>query len=109
MMYEYGAGAPQDYEEAVTWYRMAAEQGYAPGQRHLGVMYANGHGVPQDLVRAYMWYHLGTAETPDELLDERILKERDNILSRMTAQQIEKAQEMARRCEETKFKECDNQ
>ena len=34
-------------------------------------------------------------------------KHRDEMALQMTAAQIEKAQEMARRCQETKFKECD--
>ena len=40
-----GYGVPQDYAEAVKWYRLAAEQGYARAQYNLGVMYDNGRGV----------------------------------------------------------------
>jgi hypothetical protein len=32
---------------------------------------------------------------------------RDHLTSRMTAAEIEQAQEMARRCQQSKFKECD--
>ncbi len=35
-MYDKGRGVAQDYAEAVKWYRMAAEQGYAWAQRNLG-------------------------------------------------------------------------
>lgn len=35
------------------------------------------------------------------------MKNRDAMASEMTAPQIEKAQEMARRCQQSKFKECD--
>ncbi|MFK8284951.1 hypothetical protein ACI75W_09130, partial [Capnocytophaga canis] len=38
-MYYYGDGVPQDYYEAVKWYRKAAEQGNASGQNNLGLMY----------------------------------------------------------------------
>ena len=41
-MYEHGEGVPQDYAEAVRWYRLAADQGYASAQYNLGVMYNNG-------------------------------------------------------------------
>ncbi len=44
-MYENGQGVPQDYAEAVGWFRKAAEQGYANAQYNLGNMYRNGHGV----------------------------------------------------------------
>ena len=35
--------------EAVRWYRLAADQGYAAAQGNLGLMYGNGTGVPQGL------------------------------------------------------------
>ena len=41
---------------AITWFRRAAEQGFAEAQFNLGVMYANGHGVPQDDAMAVTWY-----------------------------------------------------
>ena len=48
LRYAKGEGVPQDYEEAVEWYRKAAEQGVADAQLNLGVMYGNGQGVTQD-------------------------------------------------------------
>ena len=56
--YNTGQGVPQDYVEAVRWYRLAADQGYATAQANLGVMYADGQGVPQDYVEAVRWYRL---------------------------------------------------
>ena len=38
-MYAKGQGAPQNYTEAVKWFRKAAVQGYAGAQFNLGVMY----------------------------------------------------------------------
>ncbi len=49
-------GVPQDYKEALKWYRKAAEQGDAKAQSVLGVMYYNGQGVPQDYKEALKWY-----------------------------------------------------
>ena len=40
-------GVPQDYKEAVKWFRLAAEQGLAEAQYNLGNRYHNGQGVPQ--------------------------------------------------------------
>ncbi|MDA7673993.1 sel1 repeat family protein, partial [Akkermansiaceae bacterium] len=54
-MYASGNGVPQDYSEAVKWFRMAAEQGDARGQHRLGVMYELGYGVPQDYAEATKW------------------------------------------------------
>ncbi len=36
-MYRDGIGVPQDDAEAVRWYRLAADQGHAIAQYHLGV------------------------------------------------------------------------
>ena len=67
IMYGKGNGVQQDYAEAVRWYRLAADQGFAGAQVNLGVMYDTGRGVPQDYVEAVRWYRLaaeqGFAET----------------------------------------------
>ena len=55
--YYYGQnGKPQDYAEAVKWYRKAAEQGYARAQYNLGVCYGNGKGVPKNRAEAVKWF-----------------------------------------------------
>ena len=62
--YEYGEdeevlgvlGIEKDLEEAVKWYRKAAEQGYAPAQDDLGDCYYFGDGVDVDYVEAAKWY-----------------------------------------------------
>jgi uncharacterized protein len=54
--YYEGRGVPQDYKEAVKWYRKAAEQGLAGAQGDLGLMYRIGKGVLQDYKEAIKWY-----------------------------------------------------
>ncbi len=44
-MYEHGEGVPQDYAEALQWYRKAADQGYARAQSAIGVISRGGGGV----------------------------------------------------------------
>ena len=46
----------KNYEEAVRYYRLAAENGYARGQWNLGAMYDFGYGVTQDYQKAVDWY-----------------------------------------------------
>ena len=58
VMYRNGESVPQDYAEAVRWYRLAADQGYADAQHNAGLMYANGQGVRQDDAEAVRWYRL---------------------------------------------------
>jgi hypothetical protein len=55
-VYENGKAVPQNYVEAVKWYRKAADQGNADGQADLGSMYSTGHGVPQDYAEAVQWF-----------------------------------------------------
>ena len=105
-MYAEGKGAPQDYQEAVKWYRLAADQGNQFAQVNLGVMYTNGTGVRQDFMRAHMWFTLAAAALSGDSGDSAT-KNRDSIASKMTAEQIATAQEMARRCQESKLKNCD--
>lgn len=54
--HESGENLPQDYAEAVKWYRKAALQGNADGQYSLGTMYESGHGVEIDYTEAVKWY-----------------------------------------------------
>ncbi len=38
----------QDFEEAIKWYQLAADQDNPDAQFNLGLMYLKGHGVSQD-------------------------------------------------------------
>jgi hypothetical protein len=51
-MYAQGRGVPQDNAEAIKWFRMAADQGYAHAQNSLGVRLEEA----QDYVEAAKWY-----------------------------------------------------
>ena len=106
MLYANGQGVPQDHPQAMQWFRKAAEQGLAPAQFNLGRMYEKGQGVPQDFVRAHMWYSVAAAAMSGDDRKKPVVN-RDIVVSQMTSAQIGKAQEMARRCQATKFKECD--
>jgi TPR repeat protein len=106
MMYAKGQGVPQDYQAALKWYRRAAEQGNGSAQNNLGLMYERGRGVRQDFILAHMWSNIAAgALNGDE--GKTALTRRDHVASQMTAAQIEKAQEIARRCQDTKFKDCE--
>ena len=74
MMFERGQGVPQDYNEAIRWYRLATDLGHIKAQEKLnsllkksadaqinfglGVIFENGQGVPQDYNEAIRWYRL---------------------------------------------------
>ena len=94
-MYANGSGVPQDAAEAVRWYRLAAEQGFARAQNNLGVMYTNGEGVPQDNVEAHMWLNL-SASRSSGADRERSVATRDRVAERMTPANLSEAQLRAR-------------
>ena len=106
MMYARGQGVPQDYLAALKWYRRAAEQGNASAQNNLGLMYERGRGVRQDFILAHMWSNIAAATLNGDEGKTALIR-RDHVASQMNPAQIEKAQEMAQHCLDTKFKECD--
>lgn len=106
LLYASGLGVTHDFQAALKWHRLAAGQGHAGAQNALAQMYAKGHGVPQDTVRAHMWYSVAV-ESSTAGSKEELMKDRDNIASRMTPPQIQKAQAMVERCLESKFKKCE--
>jgi TPR repeat protein len=55
-MYAFGQGVPQDFAEAVKWFRRSAEQAEAVAQFNLGLSYESGRGVDQDYAEAANWY-----------------------------------------------------
>ncbi len=59
-LYWLGVGVPQDFAEAVIWYRLAADQGLAVAQYRLGAMYDHGQGVSRDYAEAAKWYQLSS-------------------------------------------------
>jgi TPR repeat protein len=106
LMHERGWGVQKDYAAALKWFRKATAQGYAGPQSNLGLLYERGRGVRRDFMRAHMWYDLAAAMLSGD--DATTAKQhRDQIASRMTPAEVEKAQEMARRCKQSQFKECD--
>ena len=106
LMYHEGKGVPLDYKEAVKWYGLAAAQGDAMAQGLLGFIYYNGRGVPQDYVRAHMWFNLAAASLSGED-GKQLIEYRHTVAAKMTPAHIAQAQEMARKCQASNFKQCD--
>ncbi len=55
-MYFDGKGVTQDYKQAVSLFRKAAEQEHVGAQTLLAIMYFDGKGVTQDYKQAFHWY-----------------------------------------------------
>ncbi len=57
-MFEEGQGIQQNYREAASWYRKAAERGDISSAYSLGVLYHKALGVQQDYQKAAAWYRV---------------------------------------------------
>ncbi len=90
-----GWGVPKDAVQAMRWYRRAAEQGSTAAKASLGDMYAEGLDVPQDGVQAHTWFNLAAKQASSE---DRAKFEatRDAIAERLTSNQLDEAQRLAR-------------
>ena len=95
-MYETGHGVPQNLAEAIKWWRLAAERGYAVAQGLLSAQYGLGEGVPQDDVKAHMWANLAASRSSSDEDYDRATRVRNLVAKRMTPAQIAEAQKLAR-------------
>jgi hypothetical protein len=75
-MYEKGDGVKQDYDKAVDYYRLSAEQENPDGLFGLGDCYYFGYGLEKDDQKAAEYYRraLAAGYTPEEE-DQARLKE----------------------------------
>jgi TPR repeat protein len=55
-LYRNGLGVPQDYAEAMRWYRKAADAGDSSAMTNIGGLYENGWACRQDYAEAMRWY-----------------------------------------------------
>ena len=100
-MYYQGQGVAQDYQAAIKWYKLAADQGQAKSQNSLGYMYLQGQGVTLDYIRAYMWLDISASQGIKEAKGN--LKK---VKWEMNSTDEKKAQELARECEVNDYKGC---
>jgi hypothetical protein len=82
------------------WQSLARE-GSAKAQYKLASMYEKGEGTLKDFVYAHMWANLSATNGYAEAKDLR-----DTLENKMTASQMEKAQDLARECMKKKYKGC---
>jgi TPR repeat protein len=81
---------PRNAVEAARWYRKAAEQGNANGQRHLATLYEKGVGVPRDAVLAMMWAILAAEQD-----DADAIAMRDRLAKLLGPAQVNEAKKLA--------------
>jgi TPR repeat protein len=65
LQFEFGRSLNKiaQYQDAMSWYRKAAEQGYAAAQTNLGLMYSNGQGAARNPEMARQWIAQAAAQS----------------------------------------------
>ena len=94
-------GTKTDTKKINKEWQLLAEEGSAMAQYKLASMYEQGEGILKDFVYAHMWANLSATNGYAEAKDLR-----DALEKKMTASQMEKAQDLARECMKNKFKGC---
>ena len=100
-MYMIGLGVPENDAEAVKWFRLAAEQGNAEAQHNLGVMHFTGNDDPVNYMAAFVWYSVAADQGYEDAKTQR-----DMVAARLTTEQRARGKEMATRCIESEYKDC---
>ncbi|WP_026715273.1 tetratricopeptide repeat protein, partial [Flavobacterium daejeonense] len=60
ILYSDGVGTEVNQEQALNWFKKAAESGYVKAWYNVGIMYKDGIGTPQDFEKAFEYYSKGT-------------------------------------------------
>jgi len=75
VIYYHGEGVDRDYDEALSWFHMAAEQDDPDAQYNLGFMYGRGEGIEKDRNLSMQWFnraagqgHVGATEILQKML-----------------------------------------
>ena len=85
----------QDFVEAASWYRRAADRGHAHAMSNLGILHATGRGVERDMIRAVAWFTLAASRTSDPGLRATFAANRERAASTLTRSQVAQAERLA--------------
>lgn len=73
----------KDTQQAMMWYRKAAEQGLANVPDTPGIVYVTGEGAERDLNQAARWFQKAVASQGDAKARYRLMKVYEEIKRRM--------------------------
>jgi TPR repeat protein len=87
--------ASGNLDEALVWYRRAAEQGDVDSEIVLALAYARGIGVAPSEVEAFKWYDIAASLAKYADVKGDVIKRRDDLARAMTPAQIEEAKKLS--------------
>ena len=82
-------------DEALIWYRRAAEQGDVDSEIVLALAYTKGIGVARSEVEAYKWYDLAASLAKYADVKDDVIKRRDELARAMSPAQIDEAKKLS--------------
>jgi TPR repeat protein len=82
-------------DEALIWYRRAAEQGDVHSEIVVALAYAKGIGVAQSEVEAYKWYDLAASLAKYADVKDDVIRRRDELARAMSPAQIDEAKKLS--------------
>jgi clan AA aspartic protease (TIGR02281 family) len=100
-----GQGAAPNLQEALKWYRAAAEQGDVESFVNIAGLFENGSGVPVDYVKAYVLLDKAARLARGNAV-ESARSRRDALAVKMATSQLVQAQDLARQCQAEATKAC---
>jgi TPR repeat protein len=62
LLYERGNGVAKNYDKALTYYKIAANDNYAVAQKNVGRIYFYGNGVTKNYITAKSWFDQAAAQ-----------------------------------------------
>ena len=93
-------------KESHFWYEKSAELGNPEAHLALATNFILGRGVEKNLTFAHVSCNLATFLSRDIGSISRSIQLRTELESKMSTEQIKKAEQLSRKCIEKKFKEC---
>ena len=95
-------GDIKNYKESLKWNKAAAKNGLEGAQYNLALMYMYAEGTPKNNILAHMWLNISNANGKKNAIEVR-----DELAAEMTSEQISQAQEMANRCLQSNYVNCE--
>lgn len=86
--------ASGNLDEALIWYRRAADQGDVDSEVALALAYAKGIGVEKSEVEAYKWYDIAASLAKYADVKDDVAKRRNELARAMSPSQIEEAKKL---------------
>ena len=93
-------------KESHFWYEKSAELGNPEAHLALATNFILGRGVEKNLTFAHVSCNLATFLSRDIGSISRSIQLRTELETKMSTEQIKKAEQLSRKCIEKKFKEC---